>query len=206
MLLIVLTLCMAVGASAEEVNYSWEDDGTVLGIYPDPSLPSIIATNITEWSEYPVYSGNFGLMLEHNETSEIPHVHLAYFWFIEDGDEITVEFYRYDDTPGTGPAVRIWGHWNDELPGNPDGNNGDAGGNDDFGPGTGWDSTSYTWTGTDGHTGLVVVAEVYSEPGDAVWLDDLHITTPDHVYIQIPGCSATGDVDGTWGSVKALYR
>ena len=82
MLLIAITLCFATGASATVVDYGWEDNGTVLNVWPDPALPSIIATNVPAWEDYPVHSGNFDLMLEDNDESGTPQVYLVYLWFI----------------------------------------------------------------------------------------------------------------------------
>ena len=84
----------------------------------------------------------------------------------------------YDDTPDAAPSCRLWGHWNDELPGNIDGYSGSASGESDYGPGEGWDYTSFIYTVADGHTGLVIEARTYSSPGDIVWLDDLHVEIP----------------------------
>ncbi|MFH1730746.1 MAG: PEP-CTERM sorting domain-containing protein, partial [Planctomycetota bacterium] len=36
-----------------------------------------------------------------------------------------------------------------------------------------------SWTVADGHTGLVIEARTYSDPGDTVWLDDFQVTCPD---------------------------
>ena len=52
----------------------------------------------------------------------------------------------------------------------------------------------------------MVEARTYSGPGDTVWLDDLHIEIPDHVFVQIPGCSPVGTEENTWSQVKSLYR
>ena len=43
------------------------------------------------------------------------------------GDVVSAGFWRYDDTPDGAPSVRIWGHWNDSLPADPDGYDGSAG-------------------------------------------------------------------------------
>ena len=48
---------------------------------------------------------------------------------LKNGDTVSAGFARYDETPGASPSCRIWGHWNDELPGNPEGYSGSAGGN-----------------------------------------------------------------------------
>lgn len=202
---LIAVLALATVAYAETVDYGWEDGGDVLGVYPNDD--SILYSNVADWEVgEQVYAGNFALKLIDNLDSGTPQAYLVYLWFLEDGDEITVGFWRYDDTPDASPSVRIWAHWNDELPDNPDGYNGSASGNSDYGLGLGWDYTEYTWTVADGHTGLVIEARTYSNPGDTVWLDDLHIETPDHVYIQIPGCSAIATEETTWSQVKELFR
>ena len=71
----------------------------------------------------------FALKLEHNDAGD-PEAYLVYVWNLQEGDEVTVSFSRYTEE---GTSVLIWGHWNDELPGDPDAVTGDAGGNDDAG-------------------------------------------------------------------------
>ena len=207
---VFFTLILACGfASAATatmyIDYGWEDNGTVVGIYPDPLLPSIIATNVPSWTGNPVHGGNFCLKLEDNAESGTPQAFLAYAWGLQDGDEITVGFWRYDTTPDAAPSVRLWGHWNDELPGNLDGYSGSASGDWEYGPGDARDYTSFVYT-VAGNTGLVIEARTYSAAGDIVWLDDLHIEFPDHVQVQIPGCSPVATETESWGGMKALFR
>ena len=206
-LLIALALCGLVSAAAATtvIDYGWEDGGDVLGIYPDPDLPSIIATNVAGWDGEPVHAGNFSLKLEDNAPSSTPQAFVALLWNLRDGDEITVGFWRYDVTPAAAPSCRLWGHWNDLLPGDVYGYSGSASGELEYGPGEGWDYTSYTYV-VSGNTGLVIEARTYSSAGDIVWIDDLHIEMPDHVYAQIPGCSPVGVEGESWGGVKALFR
>ena len=205
-LVLILACGLASVATATTIDYGWEDDGTVLGIYPDPALPSIIATNVPGWTGEPVHNGNFSLRLEDNAPDSTPQAFLVFFWNLQDGDVINVGFWRYDTTPGAAPSVRIWGHWNDDLPDDPDGYSGSAGGEYDYGLGEGWDYTFFDYTVVDGHTGLVIEARTYSVDGDTVWLDDMHIEMPDHVYAQIPGCSPIDTESESWGGVKALFR
>ena len=205
--LLTIALCGLVSAAGAVtvIDYGWEDGGDVLGIYPDPDAPSIIATNVAGWDGEPVHSGNFSLKLEDNLDSGTPQAFVALLWNLQDGDEITVGFWRYDDTPDAAPSVRLWGHWNDLLPADPYGYSGSAGGDGEYGPGQGWDYTTYTYV-VSGNTGLVIEARTYSSPGDTVWIDDLHIEMPDHVYAQIPGCSPVAVEGESWGGVKALFR
>lgn len=201
---LVLALAMSLAAIAHAqtiVDYGWEDSGTVLGMYPAGSLE---ATNVAGYDGNPVHSGNFSLKLDRLSDST-PQGFVAYLWNLQDGDVINVGFWRYDVTPDEAPNGRLWGHWNDELPGNPDGYSGSASGNGDYGLGLGWDYTEYDYT-VDGNTGLVIEARVYSNPGDIIYVDDLHIEAPDHVSIMIPGCSPVGVEANTWGGVKALFR
>ena len=185
----------------------------MLNVYPDPDLPSLIATNVTAEGGNQVYAGTYSLRLELNESGGTAAAYLAYLWNLQGTETITASFYRYDDTPGAYPQVGIAAHWNAEWGESPI-NPGDfAGGNEDYGLGQGWDSTSWSWPVSDGHTGLVIEAVVNGDVGDVVWLDQLFIEVyndggmdPDWVYIQIPGNSPVATESRAWGAVKALFR
>ena len=171
------------------VNYGWEDGGTTIGMFGSGS-PPIVATNVA--APDPVYSGLRSLRLEDNSPSGTPQAYIAWVKGLQDGDSITATVWRYDDTPdSTAPSFRIWGHWNDD-PDDLNGFNGSALGNEDYGPGTGWDQTAHTWVVADGHTGLVIEIRTYSNPGDTVWVDDLAITAPDHATIMVPEPATLG--------------
>ena len=103
LLTILIVLTMAGAASAEVVDYGWEDAGDVLGIYPDPDLPSIYATNVADYDGEPVHGGNFSLKLVDNAESGTPQAYVAFLWNLQDGDMVTVGFWRYDDTPSGSP-------------------------------------------------------------------------------------------------------
>jgi hypothetical protein len=177
---ITVLCCFAVSANAD--TYGWEDGiGTVLGLY-GAGDPPIIATNVG--APDPVYAGDRSLRLEDNSPSGTPQAYLAWIVGLTDGDIVEASFGRYDDTPDVSPSVRIWGHWNDD-PFDVYGFAGSAGGNEDYGPGEGWDQASWSWTVADGHTGLVVEARTYSNPGDTVWVDDLMVTAPPNATIYL---------------------
>ncbi|MCD4776323.1 MAG: hypothetical protein K8S15_09780 [Candidatus Aegiribacteria sp.] len=175
-------------------NYGWEGTETIFGMYPVDGLTATIATD-------PVHTGSQSLRLE-RLSSSTPQGYVAWIVGLQDGDEVTGSFWRFDDTPLAPPSCRIWAHWNDD-PGDVTGHNGSASGNDDYGPGTGWDEVSWTWTVSGGHTGLVVEARIYSNPGDIVWVDDMTIVAPDHATIHTPGNMALES--GTWADIKAAF-
>jgi hypothetical protein len=187
-------------AWSDTALYGWEDGGTVLGM-SGTGTPPIIVSNVTD----PVHGGIRSLRLQDNSPTGTPAAFVAFIWNLLDGDVVEASFWRYDTTPVASPSCRIWAHWNDELPSNPDGYSGSAGGNDDYGPGTGWDETSWSWTVVDGHTGLVIECRTYSVSGDTVWLDDLVIRAPWHALVQVPS-GVIGVQSGTWGQIKALYQ
>ena len=179
---VVCLLIFCTAASAGVVLYGWEDGGTVLGMF-GTGVPPIIVNNVQ--TPNPVYSGERSLNLEDNSPSGTPQAYVAWVKGLQDGDSVFASMWRYDDTPAAAPSCRIWGHWNDN-PSDINGFNGSAGGNSDYGPGTGWGQTGHTWTVDDGHTGLVIEVRTYSNPSDMVWLDDLAITAPDHATIIVP--------------------
>ncbi|KKL53013.1 hypothetical protein LCGC14_2279700 [marine sediment metagenome] len=170
-------------SAAQVVNYGWEDGvGTVLGMYGSGSPFPLVAVNTA--APFPVHSGLRSLWLEDMSPAGTPQAYLAWVTGLSDGDVVGASFWRHDTTPGSpgAPSSRIWAHWNDD-PNDINGFNGSAGGNTDYGPGTGWDLTSHSWTVADGHTGIVIEARVYSNPGDTVNIDDLTIRAPDTATI-----------------------
>jgi hypothetical protein len=176
----ILVVIASPGLAQQTESFDWEDGSTtVLYTYPNPD--SILSTNVT--APDPVHAGSRSLRLEDNAASGTPQVYVAWITGLTDGDQVTASFWRYDDTPGGAPSCRIWGHWNDN-PGDITGYSGSADGNSDYGPGTGWDQTSHTWTVVDGHTGLVIEVRTYSSDGDTVWIDDLEVTIPSTATFQ----------------------
>ncbi len=205
---ILMLALFATGATAQRtVDYDWETGGTVLGLYGD-----MICTNVDATGGNQVYAGTYALRCEDAAVSGTPQAYIAFVWGLQNGDEVTASFYRYDDTPDAAPSGRIWGHWNDSLPGDPAGYDGSASGQTDYGPGLGWDQATFTWTVADDHTGLVIEVRTYSNAGDTIWIDDLQIIAPEHCWIQTPGFVVAPDggtvsnQDATFGDIKTLFR
>lgn len=195
--LLVLSLLFAVvqfAAADISVNYGWEGTETILGNYGD-----IIATIDTD----PVHGGSQSLKLVDDAESGTPQAFVGWVVGLSDGDQVTASFWRYDTTPTASPSSRIWGSWCDD-PDDITAYAGTAGGQSDYGPGEGWDMAEYTWTVEGGHTGLVIQARTYSEPGDTVWIDDMTITAPDGAEIRTPDYSLALSPD-TWAAIKAAF-
>jgi hypothetical protein len=198
----LLTLALVLMASSAfgviVYDYGFEDGGLPIGYYGDGE-PPILANLVTT----PVHSGGWALRCEDNAASGTPQAFLVWIKNLTDGDVVTAGFWRFDDTPGTNPSCRIWGHWNDDAV---DVNvyDGSASGNGDYGLGEGWDYTDFVYNVVDGHTGLIIEIRTYSVDGDVVWIDDLHIEAPDHAEVILPHCG-TATEEGTWSEIKTLY-
>ena len=203
--LAVFALC-ACPALASLHYYSWEDEGTVLGFYgtnPDES-DAMFATNVGVPD--PTRTGTRSLKLEDNLASGTPQAFLAFVWGLQPNDTVSALFWRYDVTPDAAPSCRLWGHWNDSLPGDYFAYDGSAGGQSEYGPGMGWDLAMWDFVNTEGHTGLVIECRTYSNPGDIVFIDDMEIMIPDHASIILPHTGFVGTEATSFGSVKALFR
>lgn len=201
LLLVAVSMLFALPAFATTVQYGWEDLGDVLGLY-GTGTPPIIATNVG--APDPVHEGERSLKLEDNSPTGTPEAYVIWVKGLVDGDVVEAGFWRYDTTPAASPSCRIWAHWNDD-PNDIYGYNGSAGGNDDYGPGEGWDQTTHSWTVEAGHTGIVIVARTYSVEGDTVWIDEMFCIAPDSAEIIIPE-GQTPVEDTSWSAIKALYR
>jgi hypothetical protein len=128
---------------------------------------------------------------------------VAWILGLSDGDEVTASFWRYDITPGsTPPSCRIWGHWNDD-PEDVYGYSGSAGGNNDYGPGTGGDMVEHTWTVEEGHTGLVGEVRTYSDPATGFHRRP-DITAPTGRHHWTPETYLNLQVGGHLGGIRPL--
>jgi len=206
-LMVLLMLGLGAGpALAITYYYGWEDGGTVLGFYgTNPDNSDVMFANYVGAPD-PVHIGTYSLKLEDNMASGTPQAFVAYVWDLQMGDVVSASFWRYDTTFDAAPSCRIWGHWNDDLPGDYFAYSGSASGQTDYGPGDGWNQALFDFNNVDGHTGLVIECRTYSGPGDIVYIDDLEVTIPDHASIMLPSASFVGTEETSFGSVKALFR
>jgi len=179
---LALGVC-ALPASAVTVEFDWESGGTFIKAFPEGEMEAYRVTHPD-----PVYAGDWSLKLVDAAPTGTPQGYLAWIDGLQDGDIVTASFWRYDDTPGASPSSRIWAHYT-AAGGTIDDYAGSAGGNNDYGPGEGWDQTGWTWvfdSNLGARGGLVIEVRTYSNPGDTVWIDNLSITAPDGVMIQLP--------------------
>ncbi len=183
---------------AATVTYGWEDGGTVLGQFGDIDATNAVAPD-------PVHDGEHSLYLLDQDAGGTPQAYLAWVTGLVEGDVVEACFWRYDTTPGASPSCRVWGHYT-ATGGAIEDYAGSAGGNNDYGPGEGWDEVCHTWTfdsDEGAREGLVIEVRTYSNPGDLVWVDDLTVTGPGTATITVP--TVTPVTEATWSSIKALY-
>ncbi len=207
LLAMVLMLALASGMALAQETYTTDfEDGTstVLGLY-GTGAPPMIVSNVM--APDPVYMGLHSLRLEDNSPSGTPQAFMGWVRGLQNGDVITAGFWRFDDSPGASPSVRIWGHWNDD-PSDITGYAGSAGGNGEYGDGLGWDWHEWTWTVEGDHTGLIIEARTYSSEGHTSWIDDFTVTIPSRDGIELLMPHADEPVatqDATISHIKALY-
>jgi hypothetical protein len=203
----VAAVCLVGSASyGYEMSYGWEDCGTLLGMFP---AGGVIATPVM--APDPVHGGLMSLKVEDSGQTGTMQAYVAYVYGLTAGDSVYCSFWRYDVTPAASPSCRIWAHWNDSYPPDMTGYDGSAGGNDDYGPGTGWDKAEWYWivpADSVPHFGIVIECRTYSGAGDIVWIDDLYLYAPSRVgvclHVPEPGISAVEAT--TWGGIKRLYH
>ena len=201
---LALTLVAGSALAVQVANYGWEDGvSTDLGIYGNVGLHM----NVDDFA----HTGTHSLYLTEDPIGSTPQVYLAWIAGLNVGDQVTVSWYSYDDTPTTYPQSRMWGHYTSN---DIDFYAGTASGNDVYTAGTGWEQQSWTFTfGVDGSPGVDATAlciefRLYSGTvgEDYYWVDDLEVTAPDNALIFLPDEIPLADEELTWGDVKSLYR
>jgi hypothetical protein len=182
--------------------FGWEGSGTILGASAGYTLNFDVGVACVS---PPAYEGNCCLASNFIlPTDDPPVLDLAWVQSASPGDTVTAGFWRYDVAIGT-PSCVIWGRWNDSPICT--GDAGDAGGNPDIGPGTGWTHTSQTWVVPQGHSGLVIQCRLYGNPGDHIWIDALEVSTNNPgAIIHLPDEGPSSVESATWGTIKALFK
>ncbi len=200
--ILMLAFC-ATGAMAQQtLTYGWEDGvGTALGTYGAVGE----TTNVNDFS----HTGDHSLYMTEDPLSSTPQVFVAWIAELQHGDEVTVSFWTYDDTPDASPSSRIWGHYTSN-----DVNDyqGSASGGLDYSSGIGWEELTFTWVidllGDPDRTALCVEFRLYSAEGlqGPYYCDDVTVTAPDHAQIFFANDEPVGTEYSSFGGVKALYR
>ena len=207
-LVLAFAILLAAPASAQVVTVteSWEGWywDSILGSY-GMGFPAVLAVAVSDAPCEPV-DGVQVLRLTHNSNSGSPEAYVAWIRGLIPGDTVEASFWRYDVSPETPPSCYIWGHWNDD-PHDVGVRSGSAGGNVDWGSGTGWDQTSWIWIvpAESEHTGLVVEVRVSGDMGAMVWVDQMSVSAPSHADIQVPGNVSPVELS-SWGRIKATHR
>ncbi len=171
-IILALALC-AGGAYGLGASFGWEDGtSTAAGIFGNAVL-----TNTDEQAQ----AGTRSLKLTEEPISGTPQAFIWWVTGLSSGDTVNAQFYVYDTTPSASPSGRIWGHYTDGV--DVSSHRGSASGNSTYSDGSGWTNLAHTWTfttdGTDGRTGLVVEARIYSgssAPDNVIYVDTATIT------------------------------
>lgn len=188
----VAALVCVSGANADlSVTYGWEDGNTVLGTYGNFN---------GSWNDDAAYvlSGGGSLYAYEDPLGGTPQGFAAWITGLSDGDVIDASFFAWDDTVGTSPSLRIWGHYT-AVGGDIDSYSGSAGGNSTYsGQEDLWEELSHSWTfDSNGgvRDGLVVEIRIYASSGAALghgYVDDMTVSVfgdTSSVIITTPGGS-----------------
>ncbi|QID17533.1 PEP-CTERM sorting domain-containing protein [Nitrogeniibacter mangrovi] len=178
----------------QTVDYGWEDGvGTLLGSYGNLADPVNVtgaqlgSNGVDPYGVAGAHGGDRFLHVAEDPIGGTPQAYVAFITGLQAGDEISASFWGYDDTAGSNPSLRIWGHY--AVSGDVNSYEGSAGGNTTYTDGSGWSQVGNTWTfapSSAGADALVVEARLYSGSGGRTdfWIDDLQVIAPDHATVQ----------------------
>ena len=145
-----------------------------------------------------VHGGTGSLYAHEDPLGGTPQGFAAWITGLSDGDVIDASFFAWDDTPGTSPSLRIWGHYTD-TGGTIDDHSGSAGGSSTYSGTDGlWDELSHQWifdSNGGERDGLVVEIRIYASSSAGLghgYVDDMSIDVSggsDSTVIHTPGGS-----------------
>ncbi|NQU28823.1 MAG: lamin tail domain-containing protein [Candidatus Marinimicrobia bacterium] len=163
-------------------SYSWEDGGTILGLYGNLANPA----NVGATGGVEPYDGAAMLTVSESPVGDTPQAFIAFIENLSQDDVVTASFYGYDDTPNNPPSLRIWASY--AANGDIDAYSGSASGNLDYTDGSGWSQLSYTWTIPADQEALVIQARLYSGTDDPTvyFIDLVSVTAPATANVTYP--------------------
>jgi hypothetical protein len=183
---ILLAVSLAAGMATAQQNlcYSWEDGGTILGSY----APDLLYVANTTDQAFPD-GGSRSLEIYKSASGTTPQAYVAWITDLQTGDEVTASIQTLDFTEGSNPSVRIWAHYT-SAGGDVNSYAGSASGPAGYSGGPDWVELSHTWvhpSGRDGE-GLVIEIRPYnSDPYEGSnWVDYLCVIAPNHTTINFP--------------------
>ena len=200
---VAASLALLVGVNRAAANpipaCEWENGETVLGFYGS----GLAAANEPAPEPFP-YSPNSLELQFVTPGVPLPAAHIAYAWYLDDIDQVLVSFFYYVLNPGVS-QWRLQGRWNDGLPGDPQGDDGDAGGVL-LQPVSGWNYVQHTFIGTNEHTGLVVTITPTLQEQDTIWIDLMVVSGVGSFITETPCYQWVPTENQTFGDVKALFH
>jgi hypothetical protein len=229
LLVIAAIAIVALPATAQVTCcYSWEDGGTVLGVY---GANVINVTNVTgsqpgqagdqgTWTCPGAYDLDNYLHVAESPHSGTPQIYIAWITGLVAGDVVEASFWAYDDIESDYygyPSARLWGHYaTDTDIDDYQGSAGSGSGGGAYTSGIGWEELSSSWVCYEGSpyagaTSLVIEFRLYSSPATAdpmttdYWADYVCITAPATACINVPTAVSPVE-DSSWSTIKALYR
>ena len=194
----LLLVLPAFALAFQTETYGWEESSTVLAVYGNGN-PDLEYTT-------PVYAGSQSLEFYESPLGGTPQAIICWIQNLDEGDTVAASFYVYDDTPGSSPSGRIWGHYNVDYS-DPSNYDGSAGGNSTYSSGIGWEQLSFEWTidADSLHAGLMIEGRIYSSSEfDTLWFDQMEVTAPDGATIVWPNVPVALQ-RSTWADIKASF-
>lgn len=203
---LLAVVLLAAPALAQQTRCAgWEENNatTILGFYGNLVNDRIVS------APEPVYAGDHACSVQESPNGGTPQAYVAYIEYLQHNDNIEASFYSYDTTPGASPSTRIWAHY--AQSGDVTSYEGSAGGNPEYGAGTGWSQQSHSWvfdSAGDTRDALVIEFRLYSPTGEepVFYMDDICVTAPDHARITLAGEPPIAVDSESWSGIKALYH
>ncbi len=204
-LLVALAVVLAIPAGMDRAVANplpaceWEAGETVLGFYGSGLVAAnVVAPDPDEFSPHALQ------LLLFDVGDPLPAAHVAHLWSPYQMGDVQVWIMYYVTTPDVA-EWRLQGRWNDSLPDDPQGDDGDAGGVW-LEPAPGWNFVEHTFPGAVDRRGLVVTIAPAVPTAGPIWIDMLVVSMFGSGTIQTPCFQWVETESRRLGEIKALFH